>query len=153
MIFKDLLWTCSKRSKSFLCWEPNTTGCSTPGGISGEQSRGAEPPPLTCWSSFSWCNPGYGLPPGRQAHIAGSYWIFHQLTLPNASPQGCSQDVLCPAYICALDYPDPDAGPFTCPCWTIWGWHGPTSQACSGPSRWCLFPSVYLVPLTYELIG
>ena len=25
-------------------------GCSTPGGVSPEQSRGAESPPLTCWS-------------------------------------------------------------------------------------------------------
>lgn len=42
------LWTpiaCSSRSMSFLCWSPRP-GCSTPGGVWREQSRGAESLPL-----------------------------------------------------------------------------------------------------------
>lgn len=44
IIFVARLWTCSHRPMSFLCWGPqNWTQHS--GGVSQEQSRGAEPPP------------------------------------------------------------------------------------------------------------
>jgi len=61
------------------------TGHSTSGGVLWEQSRGAEPPLLTCWSHFSWCQQGYSWPSELQAHAASSCWIFHQLTSPNSS--------------------------------------------------------------------
>ena len=65
---------------------------------------------------------------------AGSCPAFHSPVPPSLSPQGCSQSVLHPACLCAWDCPDPGTGPCTWPCWTSWGSHGPTSQACSGPS-------------------
>jgi len=74
VIFLALLWTPSNILTSFLLWEAKT-GCSTAGGVSQEKSRGAESPPLTCWSCFSWCNPGYGWPSGLQAR--SSCWVFH----------------------------------------------------------------------------
>ena len=51
-IFMVLLWTRFNSSVSFWCCGPRT-GRSTPGGVSGEQSRGAESPPSPCWSHFS----------------------------------------------------------------------------------------------------
>ena len=122
--------------------EYSRTGRSTTGGVSQEQSRKAESSPSTCWSCFSWCNPGRGWPSGLRVHIAGSCWVFRQPTLLNPSPQSCSQAILCLVYICAWDSPDPRAGSCTWPCWTLWGWHGPTSQASSGPSGWHPFPLV-----------
>jgi len=60
-----------------------------------------------------------------------------------------SQAILCPTCICAWDCPSPGAGPFTCPCWASWGWHGPSSQACPGPSGWHPFPSgMSIAPLS-----
>jgi len=70
------------------------TGHSTSGGVLQKQSRGAESPPLISWSCFSWCNPKYAWLPGLQAHITGSCWVFHKLTPPSSSPQGCSQAIL-----------------------------------------------------------
>ena len=91
-------------------------GCSIPSGFSWEQSRGAESLPSTCWSLFSWCNPGYGWPSGLQAHTAGSCWLFHWPTPQNPSPQSCSQAILHLTSICVWNWPDPDAGPCTWPC-------------------------------------
>jgi len=53
---------------------------------------------------------------------------------------GCSQAFLHPTFICAWDCPNPGVGPHTWHCWTSWGWHGPTSQACLGSSGWNPFP-------------
>jgi len=82
------------------CAEGSRTGHGTPGGVSWEQSRGAESPPLTCSSNYSWGNPGYSWPSGLQAQIASSCWIFHQPTPPDLS-QGCSQAIPPPnLYLC-----------------------------------------------------
>ena len=48
------------------CAGGSRAGCRTPGGVSREQSRGAESPPLTCWPRCFWCSPGYGWPSGLQ---------------------------------------------------------------------------------------
>ena len=57
-------------------------------------------------------------------HCKNTIYLLH--------PQCCSQVILCPTCICAWDCPEPDAGSSSC--WASWGWHGPTSQACRGPS-------------------
>lgn len=43
------LLTHSTRSMGVFCAEDPRAGCSSPGGVSQEQSRGGESPPLTCW--------------------------------------------------------------------------------------------------------
>jgi len=49
----------------YLCYVRNPrTWCSTSGEVSRKQSWGAESPPLTCWSRFSWCSPGFGWSSG-----------------------------------------------------------------------------------------
>ena len=74
-------------------------------GVSQEQSRGGESPPLTIslWSGFAWCSPGYSWFSGLQAHIAGSCWASCQPTPPSASPQDCSQSIPHPSCISAWD--------------------------------------------------
>ena len=104
------------------------------GGISPDQSRGAESPPLPCWPHCFWCSPQYGWPFGLWAHIAASCPVFHPPVPPSYSPQSCLQSTLTPACICTWDCPSPCAGPCTWPCWTSWGLHSPTSQVRQGPS-------------------
>jgi len=89
-----------------------STGHSTSGEVAQEQSRAAESPPLTCWSCFSWCSPGYSWPSGLQVHIAGSFlillnWHSHILLLRAAIKP------FCPTCICAWECHEPDAGPCT----------------------------------------
>jgi len=61
---------------SFVCWG-SRAGRRTPGGVSGERSRGAEFPPWPCWPRCSGCSPGYGWLSGLPAHVAGSCWAPH----------------------------------------------------------------------------
>ena len=110
-------------------------GRSTPSGVSPEQSKGAETPPSTYWSRFSWCSPGYGWPSSTWAHVVGSC-PFHLPVPPSSSQQGCSQSLHPPACIDTGGCPNPAAGSCTWPCWTCWGSHRPTYQACLGPSGW-----------------
>lgn len=62
-------------------------------------------------------------------------WVLLKATLDPLSTQP----------LLAWDCPDPGAGHCICPCWTSWGLHRLTSQACPGPSGWHLFPAVLLV--------
>jgi len=112
------------------CAEGSRVVCRTAGGVSSEQSRGAESPPLTSWPRFFWCSWPFGL----WAHIAGWCQDSHQSALTSPSWQGCSQSIVCLACICAWDCLNPCAGPCTWPCWTSWGSHRPTSPACPGLS-------------------
>lgn len=71
--------------------------------------------------------------------ITGGY-SFHK---PARYTYQCrlEQTRLYPKCICAWNCPAPHAGPWTWPCWTIWGLHRPTSQPVKVPldgipSRW-----------------
>ena len=48
------------------CARGSRAGCRTSGGVSPEQSRGAESPPSPCWPRCFWCSQGYGWP---------SFWV------------------------------------------------------------------------------
>jgi len=61
------LWPSSGSAVTSPC--PSCTGDPragrrTPGGVSLQQSRGAESPPLPCWPQFVLCSPGYRWPSG-----------------------------------------------------------------------------------------
>jgi len=124
-----LLWTCSKSSMSFLCWGPQNWR---------EYSRVEGQNHLSHPAGHTSLNSTQDMAGLLSCKCISQ--IFHQLTLPNPSPHGCSQAILCPNCVCAWDCPDPSAGPCTWHCWTSWGWHGPTSQACLGSSGWNPFP-------------
>lgn len=64
-------------------------GCSTSGG-SHKVMLGGQSPPLSCWLSLFWWNPGYSWLTRLQAHIAGSCQAFHPLAPPNPFPKCCS---------------------------------------------------------------
>ena len=96
------------------CARDPRAGCRTPGGVSPERSIGAESPSLRCWPRCFWCSPGYGWPSALQAHIAGSYLIFHPPVSPSSSWQGCSQAIHPPACIDTGERPDP--GDINCLC-------------------------------------
>jgi len=85
--------------------EAYRAGCSTPGGVSPEQSRGADSPPLTCWPLFFLCRPGYCYLFRLWANIAVSCWASHQTACPSPSPQCCSQPTFHAACIFAWDCP------------------------------------------------
>lgn len=71
-------------------------GCSTPGEVTGGQSRGKESPPFGCWPHYLWCSPGYSCLCGLWGCIAGFCWAFPQPTSSIHSPPGCSQSILYP---------------------------------------------------------
>jgi len=84
-----LLWSCSNSSMSFLCGGLQSWGHRTPGGVSSEQSRGAESPPLTWWhASFDALQDTDGFLGCGRVHIGGFsstkvpysnwQWEYHQ---------------------------------------------------------------------------
>jgi len=93
------------------CAEGSRAGRRTPGGLSPEQSRGAESPHLTCWTHCFGCSPGYGWSSGLRVHIVGSCPAFHPPVLPSPSRQGCSQSLHPPACIDTGGCPNSGAGP------------------------------------------
>lgn len=85
-----------------ICVWSHRAGCSTPGRVSLERSRGQESRPLIS-------GPGYNWPSGLWAHTNGSCWASHPSTPPNPSPQCFSQSFLHPACSCTWDCLDPGA--------------------------------------------
>lgn len=56
---RGLLWALSDRSTFSLCWQPQMLQLwTTAGGVSREQSRGEESPPLSCRPHFYPCMGG-----------------------------------------------------------------------------------------------
>lgn len=91
-------------------------GCSTTGEVSQRQKRGGTDTSLTCWAYCFWYSPEHGWLSGLK--VPCSYWVFHQLTLPSPSPQGCPQHILCLACTGAWDCLNLGVRPCTWPCWT-----------------------------------
>ena len=53
------LWPCSRPTPTapcLSCVEGSRAGHRSPGGVSPERSKGAEPSPSTCWPRFFWCS-------------------------------------------------------------------------------------------------
>lgn len=72
-------------------------------------------------------------------------WVilnFSSTNTPSPSPQGCSQPLRCPASTCAWDCPDPDAQPWTRPCFTS---SGKSPQVCY--TRVCVWGKIVLSQL------
>lgn len=87
----------------------------------GSQQSRVEGLPSACWPCFFWWKPRYSWLPGL--HIVATCRAFHPPAPQSPSLQGCFQSFHPPTCIDIGDCPNPNAGIFTCPCWTLWVLH------------------------------
>lgn len=123
------LCTCSNRFTSLLCWGPQAAH-SVPGGVSKEQSWGAETPPWpTGCSSFDVAEDVVGFLSCQCASLIILNFSYTDI------PKSFSTGLLLIHSLSSLH-----AGSFPWPFWASWCLHRPTSSACQSPSGRHPFP-------------
>lgn len=107
---------------SFLHWGPQSwmrhSSWSLP-----EQSRRTESLPLPCRPYCFLMQPRMGLAFWAASALCQLVFCFLSTSNPQSVYPGLLSIHSLHSLYLGLELPDPGGGPWTCPCWTLWGSH------------------------------